>query len=126
MTATTKNPLQIVIATGTEDSERVILALETALTGASSGLEVSVFFTLRATQWACSNMTGISGGQRIDELVEMAQSAGATIEACSACLDKYCADQVRSGLEGLKQGIRPAGLASLVRRASGGANTITF
>lgn len=120
------SPIQVIITAGPEDPEKVVLGLQTALTAASSGLETSVFFTLRATQWTCATVRDVAGGERIAELIDAVHTCGGEIESCSACLDKYCAQSAQRGHENLRHGVRPGGLASLVRRASRGANTITF
>lgn len=124
--STSVSPIQVIITCGPEDPEKAVLGLQTALTAASSGVETSVFFTLRATQWTCATVRDVVGADRIAELIDAVQTCGGEIESCSACLDKYCADSAQRGHENLRQGVRPGGLASLVRRAARGANTITF
>lgn len=119
-------PLQVIVTSGPEDPEKVVLALQTAMTAASSGVETSVFFTLRATQWTCAAVRDFAGAAKVVELIDMVRDCGAVLESCSACLDKYCASGDARGHESLRAGIEPGGLAGLVRRATQGANTLTF
>ncbi len=116
--------LQVVVAHGPKDAERALLALNAALVAASSGVEATVFFTLRGTHWACARAALGPATEEIDAAIQGLQEAGAHFECCSACLDRYCMDTGSAG--GLRPGIKIAGLATLVQRAAGGVPTLSF
>lgn len=122
-----KPRLQILITSGPEAVDRVVFALNLALTAASSNIPVVVFFTLGATLWSCVRASKeVEGGEQVTELIDAVIAIGGRFESCSACMQKYCAGPAAEGPGGLREGIRPSGLATLVRRAASGVNTLTF
>jgi len=123
----TSQELQCILTHGTEDPERARFALHAALVAASSGLTVTVYLALRAVHWACVVHDDPLHAE-IRALVEQVRSAGATVECCSACIDRHCASSHASSSHHpkLDDGVRVAGLATLMKRASSGAQTISF
>ena len=118
--------LQVLITRGYEDPDLALLGLSTALVAASSNVDVTVFFTLRGTQWACRAQGDIASVERVRESIDNLRAAGARLECCSACLSKYCNPAAQSSEDVLQAGMEPAGLVSLVQRATNGASTLTF
>ena len=119
-------PLQVLVTHGAEDVPKVRLGLHTALIAASAGVEVTVFFTLRGTLWSCADGRGLSEAEEIGGLLSSLVESGAELQCCSACLEEHCLEAARDPERGLRPDIRLAGLASVARRASSGANTLTF
>ena len=92
-----------------------------ALAGAVSGVEVAVFFALDATQFVCAHHA--SPG-RATELVEQLLELGVSLHCCSACIHVHC--QSAEGQRQLREGVRPSGMAALVKRASENYETLSF
>ncbi len=127
MNPTTQAQLQVLITTGAEDGDRTALGLNTALVAQSSGVETHVFFTLTGTYWACREPCEGEPRPDVLELVDQLGALGAQLSCCTQCLDKHCIPSETSGQSGtLRPGIRPAGLASVVKRATTGMPSITF
>ncbi len=128
MTTTTRNAMLFVVTSGPEDAERARFALHASLAAAVSGLDVSVYLALRAAHWACDVPEGDATHAELRELIERVQGSGANVECCSACMERHCSTHDHHADDGAdsNRSIRPAGLVSLVRRASAGAQTITF
>ena len=127
MKATVETTLQILITTGLEDADRAALGLNTALVAQSGGVQTYVFFTLRGTYWACRTERKELPRADVFEIIHQLEALGAKLSCCSKCLDQHCylpADEDATSL--LKEGIRPAGLASLAQRAASGMPTLTF
>lgn len=124
----TRSALQYIITSGPEDPDRARFALNAGLVAAASGLDVSIYLALRAVHWACAVHEANPVHEEVRALVERVRAHGATIECCSECMERHCATPPtpHSGGSKLDEGVRAAGLASLVRRASSGAQTITF
>ena len=118
--------MQVLVTRGREDLDMARLGLNTALTAASSGIPVTVFFTLRGTQLACAAHDASDPAADVIGLLHSLVDLGAELECCSVCLDKYCIDQAVDPTRGLHESVRLAGLASVVRRSSEGVSTITF
>jgi len=123
-----RNALQYIITSGPEDPDRARFALNAGLVAAASGIDVAIYLALRAVHWACPVHEKDPVHAEMRVLVERLRESGATIECCSACMERHC-EAPRTGHDGaskLDAGVRAAGLVSLVRRASSGAQTITF
>lgn len=122
--------LLFLLTQGPEDPDRARFALHAALVAASSGLGVTVYLALRAVHWACAAHEGDALHADIRALVDQVRAAGGSVECCSACMERHCAPpgaaHEHEHAPKLESGVRMAGLASLVRRASSGARTITF
>ena len=120
--------LLFVLTQGPEDPDRARFALNAALVAASSGLAVTLYLALRAAHWACAAHDGDSHHAELRDLVDQVRAAGGVVECCSACLERHCAlpGARHEQPSQLENGVRMSGLASLVRRASTGAQTITF
>lgn len=121
--------LQLVLTSGPEDADRAKLALHTGLAGLATGLTVTVFFTLRATHWACSIRPEHPANAEIEGLLEKVRQLGGALECCSACAETHCETPLEPAVGGstkLRAGVRAAGLTSIVRRAASGAQTLTF
>lgn len=123
-----RNALQFVVTSGPEDVDRARFALHTSLAAAVSGLDVSVYLALRAAHWACNVDDGDPVHAELRDLIDRVQASGATVECCSACLERHCGTHQHEAESSTPDGgsVRPAGLVSLVRRASAGAQTITL
>lgn len=109
-----EDAIQILISSGTDAPEKVVLGLATALCAVHSGIAVRLVFAMRGAVW-CSPTRGndqrVPGyppiGTMIDELVE----EGAQVYGCSSCIDQYCPSPMgQDGLKVLRQGMDRIGL----------------
>ena len=117
--------MQVIVTHGNEDPGRVALALKTALTAVSSGVQVVVFHSLRATRWSCQDWDVGEDPHGIAALLTQLEEVGVRLECCSACLSKYCSAVVEENGE-LRNGFIRAGLMTLVQRTATGVPTLTF
>jgi len=115
--------LQVILTTGLEDPERAAFGFGTALVAASAGVSVIVFLSIQSPVWACADLNSAEGVERVSHVLEQAVEAGVQIEACSTCFDKFCSGRARPEL---RDGIRIAGMLSVVQRSTEGVPTITF
>ncbi|MCA8970200.1 MAG: DsrE family protein [Planctomycetes bacterium] len=131
-----KKSVQVILTTGPSDVARAVLGLHAALAAAASGVEVDVFLTLDATEWACEPRDRI-GGEEVYSLLDQLDGLGARITCCSACASEKCAqsqhDVCDLQLEDVGEtavvthsAVRLTGLATLMERVAGGVPTVTF
>lgn len=123
----TEKELQIVMTAGAEDPATAVLALECALVSRGAGVSTFLFFTQRATQWTCKLAARRGLSERVLKLLEEALASAVQVEACSACIEKFCLAGGDETVETfLRPEIRPSGLAVLVSRSVRGVSTLTF
>ena len=122
----TRSSLLVLVTPGKEDPDRALLGLNTALVGASSGVDVTVFFTLRGTQWACAAQPATPITDEVMAVLGALEESGARLECCSACLDKHCVEAARSPRSGLREGVELVGLASMVQQSMAADATLSF
>lgn len=115
--------LQVVLTAGVKDAQRTRLGLEAALAALAAGVDVSLFFTLDAADWACATRTG--GDADVYELIEQLQALGAKLVCCARCALALCGDAAAEW-GGLASGIEAAGLTQLMERVANGVPTVTF
>ncbi|MEZ6004131.1 MAG: DsrE family protein [Planctomycetota bacterium] len=119
--------LQIVLTAGTDNPTMAILALETAMVSVASGVKTWLFFTQRATQWTCKAARERGYMPRVLDLLDSGLLSGVNVEACSACIEKYCLIEGPETVQAfLRPDVEPSGLAVLVSRAVRGMPTLTF
>ncbi len=118
--------LQVVVSCGPEDVARAEFALQTALAAACSGVEVTVFFTLRGSRWACAQP--VEGeAAALSELIERLRGFGAQLECCSRCLEKVCGQELDvDQVGGVDPRFESVGLTPLAVRAAQGQPTMVF
>ena len=113
-----QSDLQVVLMA--DDLQKVNFGLNLALTAASAEVKVCVFFALGATRCVCAD----HGDDpevlaRVATLCEM----GVDLCACSACAHDQCGTR---SVGALVEGVRRAGLTSVVQRAANEYQTITI
>lgn len=113
--------LQIVITAGTAEAARAQLGFEAALAARAAGLEVGVFLTLDAAQWACAT-TRPSQDDLVVLLIEQLRQLGVAITCCSRCAVTQCEGE---GVV-LVDGLQLVGLTHLMERVACGVPTVTF
>ena len=114
--------LQIVLTTGVSDVERAAFAFNSALVSASSGLDITLFLAMEAPEWACEGSLEGESSREAASILDRAVEAGVSVEACSACFDRFCQGDRKPEL---RDGFRLAGLLTFVRRSLE-VPTVTF
>lgn len=115
--------LQVVLTAGVKDGQRTRLGLEAALAAVAAGLDVSLFFSLDAADWACATRT--VGDADVYELIDQLQALGAKLVCCARCAAALCGDASGEWI-GLAAGIEAVGLTQLMERVANGVPTVTF
>ena len=113
--------LQVVITAGTTEAARAQLGLEAALAARAAGIEVDVFLTLDAAQWACATHNP-SKHELVVLLIEQLRQLGVAMTCCSRCAATQCEGE---GV-GLVEGMHLVGLTHLMERVACGVPTVTF
>ncbi len=111
--------LQLILTS--EEPEKVRFGLNMALVAASSTVEVVVFFALKSARFVCAKH---GDDRKILDLIATLRELGVELLCCSACAHEHCG--VDSQSSPLVEGVRDAGLASVVQRASKDFTTITI
>ncbi len=131
--------VQVILTTGTKDIARAVLGLQAALAAVASQLEVDVFLTPDATEWACEPRDCVNG-QEVYDLLDLLIALGARITCCSACaLENSGGGEApqpgvceldRAGSSNAavltSANVQLTGLATLMERVASGAPTVTF
>ncbi|MCB9890590.1 MAG: DsrE family protein [Planctomycetes bacterium] len=131
-----KKSVQVILTTGPSDVARAVLGLQAALAAVASGVDVDVFLTLDATEWACEPRDRV-GGKEVYSLLDQLDCLGARITCCSACASEKCSQTQHDVCDlQLDEGgttavvthstVRLTGLATLMERVSSGVPTVTF
>ncbi len=87
------NELQIVITSGKEAPQKALLGFVWALSAATIGTNVTLFFTMNGAIWTDSdegNEIYQPGFESIDTYWQMLTEAGAIFEGCTSCVKSYC------------------------------------
>lgn len=124
MTSTTRTrarELQILLSSEAED--RVTFGLNLALAAAVSDVEVVVFFALQASHFVCARHEAPAP---ITELLEQLRALNTKLFCCSACAHAHCRADGEEEHAPLVEGVRRAGLATFVQRASRTHETISL
>jgi predicted peroxiredoxin len=121
--------LQVIIASGTNNVQQVVLGFSAALAAAQMGTNVTVVFTMLGAHWASDSVghdKPVPGFPSIAELKEMLIESAVTLEACSTCIENYC--QAPVGADGkrvLPSPITRVGLGLIASRMPS-VNTVVF
>lgn len=112
--------MQIIIVSGPRDTEKAISGLATALSCASSGFKIVVFFMMQGAAFGNPNeglVASIHGFKSIQEYIDLLLESGVTVEACTSCVENYCVAKKVKGVKELRPGIGYAGLSTAAIRA---------
>lgn len=115
-----KYDMQIIIVSGPRDVEKVVSGLATALSCASSGAKLVVFFMMQGAAFANSNegtVASIHGFKSIQEYIDLLLETNVHVEACTSCVENYCVAKKVRGLKKLRSGMVYAGLSTAAIRA---------
>ncbi len=121
-----KDCLLMIVACGAEDIHRSTLAFATALTAASSDIEVTIFLAMRGTIWAsrsASQVEAVPGFDSIYNYIDLILEAGGRVMVCSTCTSNRCPIPV--GEDEVRPGIAIAGLPQVAARM-GQVSTVVF
>jgi len=108
--------LQVIISTC--EVERATLAFAFALAAASSGTNVTVFFTMSGACWTDSlngNDSPITGFESINHYWELMKDMSVQFEGCTSCVENYC--HVHKGAV-LRPNLIMAGLSAAAIRSA--------
>lgn len=121
--------LQVIIASGTNNVQQVVLGFSAALAAAQMGTNVTVVFTMLGAHWASDSVghdKPVPGFPSIAELKEMLIESAVTLEACSTCIENYClAPMGADGKRVLPSPITRVGLGLIASRMPS-VNTVVF
>jgi len=110
--------LQVIIASGNEQTEKAVLGFAFALAAASTGSRVVLFFTMNGAQWTDEALGGdsiVNGFETINTYWELLTELNAVFEGCTSCVENYCHSQDNRCL--LRKNMVLAGLSTASIRA---------
>lgn len=121
--------LQVIISSGTDNVQQVVLGFSAALAAAQMGTNVTVVFTMLGAHWASDSVgldKPVPGFPSIAELKEMLIESAVTLEACSTCIENYCLAPIGAdGKRILPSPITRVGLGLIASRMPS-VNTVVF
>lgn len=120
-----RKPLQVVLTAGPDEAAKARLGLEAALAAVAAGLDVGLFLTLAAADWACAERPTANDAD-VYLLLDQLQQLGVAVTCCARCAVQQCADDRVATATGLAAGIDAVGLTQLVERVANGVPTVTF
>jgi predicted peroxiredoxin len=112
--------LQIIIASGTKNVEKVITGLAIALSCSSSGAKVVVFFTMEGAAFANpdeGNLQYVNGFESIEKYIELLHDDNVRIEVCTTCVENYCLSQKIRNKKIIRSCMHLVGLSTAAIRA---------
>ncbi|MCS7072947.1 MAG: DsrE family protein [Bacteroidia bacterium] len=90
------NEVQVIITCGNETPEKAVLGFAFALSIASTGTRVHMFFTMKGATWvdkSQGNEVLVHGFEPISNYWDMLSEMDVIFEGCTTCVENYCNEQ---------------------------------